>query len=216
MINIKMISVVIPTYKEAINIPSLVRRISIALDRKKIPFEIIIVDDNSCDGIEDVVKRLNSNDNIQLIVRKDKRGLSSAVIDGIKYSKSDVIVVMDGDLSHPPEKLPELVDQIANKNADFTIGSRSVKGGSSPHFNFYRKMNALISKLLALPLTKVKDPMAGFFAFRRSLISNIDDLNPLGFKIGLEIIVKTSPRKISEIPITFEERLGGESKLNLK
>jgi dolichol-phosphate mannosyltransferase len=123
---------------------------------------------------------------------------------------------MDGDLSHPPEKLPELIEQIKSKNADFTIGSRFVKGGSSPYFNFYRKTNALISKLMAMPLTRVKDPMAGFFAFRKNLIKEIDNLNPLGFKIGLEIIVKTTPEKITEIPITFEERFGGESKLNLK
>lgn len=214
--NNQSISIVIPTYKEAANIPFLASRIARALPKEKYLHEIVIVDDNSCDGTEAAVKELQVEHDIHLIVRKHERGLASAVIDGIRCAKGEIIVVMDADLSHPPEKIPELIDKILCHHSDFVIGSRFVAGGSSPHFNSFRKMNALVSKLLAWPLTTVKDPMAGFFAFRKNLIKNSDDLNPLGFKIGLEIMIKTNPRKIAEIPITFEERMWGESKLSLR
>ena len=124
---------------------------------------------------------------------------------------------MDADLSHPPEKLPELVEPILQGHADFVIGSRFVKGGGAAHFNWFRKLNAWVSKALARPFTKVCDPMAGFFAFPRTLLQGDQvKLNPLGFKIGLELIVKANPANIVEVPIQFEERLHGESKLNIK
>jgi dolichol-phosphate mannosyltransferase len=144
------------------------------------------------------------------------RGLSSAVLEGIRLSIGEIIVVMDADLSHPPEKIPELIEKIKEKEADFVIGSRFIKGGSASHFNLYRKANAYFSKILAYPLVKVNDPLAGFFAFPRNLLRDNIDLNPIGFKIGLEIMVKANPEKIVEIPISFQERLYGESKLNLK
>ncbi len=89
-------------------------------------------------------------------------------------------------LSHPPEKIPELVEQIINGKAEFVVGSRFVKGGSAEHFNWYRKLNAWVSKMLARPFTKVKDPMAGFFAFDAKILTPqiLNVLNPLGFKIG--------------------------------
>ncbi|RLI49206.1 MAG: glycosyltransferase family 2 protein, partial [Candidatus Thorarchaeota archaeon] len=105
--------------------------------------------------------------------------------------------------------------QIIEKKSQFALGSRFVKGGSAPYFNFYRRINALISKLLARPLIPVKDPMAGFFALPKAILKNRENLNPLGFKIGLEIMVKCTPKNIVEIPIDFQERIYGESKLSL-
>ena len=150
-----------------------------------------------------------------IVVRKNEKGLSSAVLTGFGRAAGEILVVMDADLSHPPEKIPSLVLQIIEKKSQFALGSRFVKGGSASHFNFYRKMNAFISKILARPLTPVKDPMAGFFALPKSILKNWEKLNPLGFKIGLEIMVKCAPKNIVEIPIDFQERIYGESKLSL-
>ncbi len=211
----KTISIIVPTYREAANIEPLVERIKSSMGTHS--YEIVIIDDDSNDGIEDIVHALSSHHDIKIHVRKGERGLSSAVIHGFNHSSGQIIVVMDADLSHPPEKIPELIRPIILQTADFVIGSRFVKDGGAPHFNSFRKLNALVSKMLARPLTKVNDPMAGFFAFPRTLLLKDNlVLNPSGFKIGLELIIKTNPNKIVEVPIVFQERLHGESKLSLK
>ena len=186
------------------------------MSRENYSYEIVIVDDDSNDGTQESVDKIKKKYNINLIIRRNIRGLSSAVIEGFRHAAGEIIVVMDADLSHPAEKIIQLVEPILNDNAEFVIGSRFVKGGSAPHFNIYRKLNASISRMLARPFTKVKDPMAGFFAFPRKILKSDIDLNPQGFKIGLELIVKAAPQKIVEIPIEFQERLHGKSKLSLK
>ena len=215
--NKKFVSIVVPTYKEVENIPVLVKKIDEAM-KDRYSYEVVIVDDNSNDGIDKKVEQLKKEKyNVTLKIRLAERGLSSAVIAGLKISKGDVFLVMDADLSHPPEKVPEMIDQITMNDADFVIGSRFVKGGGAAHFNWFRKLNAWVSKILARPFSKATDPMAGFFAFPKHIIEGkYDLLNPLGFKIGLEIIVKGSPKNLCEIPIQFQERLHGESKLSLK
>ncbi len=210
------ISIIVPTYKEAKNITALSEQIDLAMKSAKLTYEIIVVDDDSKDGMTEAVEKIKSKYNIELKIRKDEKGLSSAVISGFALVTGDIIVVMDADLSHPPSKIPELVTPILEDKCDFMIGSRFVKGGSAPHFNWYRKLNAWVSKMMARPFTHVSDPMAGFFAFHRKLLKPGLSLNPLGFKIGLEMIVKAGPERISEIPIHFRERQYGESKLSLK
>ncbi len=210
------VAIVVPTYKEAENIPVLSEKIHNAMTDAKLTYEIVVVDDDSKDGIEEAVEKLKTRFNIKIKVRINEKGLSSAVIEGFKISESENIVVMDADLSHPAEKIPELIDQIKREGAEFVIGSRFVKGGGAAHFGLFRNLNAWISKTMARPFTKTSDPMAGFFAFPRRIMPDYDTLNPLGFKIGLEMIVKAEPKKITEIPIVFKERLHGESKLSLK
>ncbi len=210
------VSIIVPTYKEAENITPLSEQIDQAMKHAKLTYEIIVVDDDSKDGIIEAVEKLKNRYNIKLKVRKAEKGLSSAVIAGFGMVTGGLIVVMDADLSHPPLKIPELVTPILDGKSDFMIGSRFVKGGSAPHFNWYRKLNAWVSKMIARPFTRVADPMAGFFAFDRRLFKPGLELNPLGFKIGLEMIVKASPKRISEVPIQFRERQFGESKLSLK
>ena len=211
-----LISIIVPAFKEAGNIPVLTGRIDQAMANARLPYEIIIVDDNSQDGIVEAVNELKKSYPVTLIVREDEKGLSSAVIAGFAPAKGTVYAVMDADLSHPPEKLPDLVTPILDGKAEFVIGSRFVKGGSALHFGLYRKANALLSRLLARPFTRVKDPMAGFFAFPSHILKKETQLNPLGFKIGLELLVKCSPKSVIEIPIEFQERLYGESKLTMK
>lgn len=211
----KKLSIIVPTYKEAANIPELTRRIDSAL-KNIYDYEIIIVDDNSQDGIEKAVDGLKKNYPVNLKIRFSEKGLSSAVIAGFEMVTGQVIVVMDADLSHPPERISALADKIVKDGYEFVIGSRFVEGGSSDHFDLYRKTNAFISKMIARPFTKVKDPMAGFFAFPVHLLEKNVPLNPLGFKIGLELLVKLSPGRVTEVPIEFQERLYGESKLTFK
>lgn len=209
------LSIIVPTFREADNIPELTRRIDSSV-KNSYDYEIIIVDDNSQDGIEKKVDELKNSYPVNLKIRFTEKGLSSAVIAGFDMVTGDIIVVMDADLSHPPESITSLADKIAGEGYEFVIGSRFVQGGSSDHFGLYRKANALISKLIAMPFTRVKDPMAGFFAFPTRLLEKKATLNPLGFKIGLELLVKLAPGKVAEVPIQFKERLYGESKLTFK
>lgn len=209
------LSIIVPTFRESPNIAGLVQRIDLSL-KDRYDYEIIIVDDNSRDGIEKAVYNLANRYPLKLKIRFTEKGLASAVIAGFEMVTGDIIVVMDADLSHPPERIAALADSIVNDGSDFVIGSRFVEGGSSDHFDVFRRMKARVSKLVARPFTKVKDPMAGFFAFPAGLLEKNVPLNPLGFKIGLELLVKLAPARIVEVPIDFQERLYGESKLTLK
>jgi dolichol-phosphate mannosyltransferase len=212
-----LLSIIVPTYKEAKNAPVLCEQLNEILVKEHIRYEIIIVDDNSNDGIDTAVTALQKKKlPVTLKIRTHERGLSSAVLAGFAIAKGEIFMVMDADLSHPPQRVPAMVKTITEQGADFVIGSRFVKGGGTPHFNVYRKMNALVSRLLARPLADVKDPMAGFFAFPSRILDHAGKFNPLGWKIGLEVLVKCAPKKMIEIPIQFQERLYGESKLSLR
>jgi dolichol-phosphate mannosyltransferase len=138
------------------------------------------------------------------------------VLDGMRRAKGDILVCMDADLSHPPESIPALIHKL-KEGADFVFGSRYVEGGSTSHdWGFLRWINSRVATLLARPLTNVHDPMAGFFAFRRSTFLAGRDFNPVGYKIGLEFIVKCNCERVVEVPIHFEDRQLGESKLTFR
>lgn len=209
------ISLIVPTYREAENLPELIDRVEKVRDAYAGAFEMFIMDDDSQDGTEATVGELG-RDWVHLIVRKTDRGLSAAVLDGFRAANNDVLVVMDADLSHPPEKIPELVAAVAD-GADFALGSRYVRGGKTDEaWGFLRWVNSKVATLLARPFTKLKDPMSGFFALRRATFQQAAPLNPIGYKIGLEVLVKGGCRTTREIPIHFSDRKHGESKLNLK
>lgn len=210
---ILLISIIIPTYNEKENLPILVDRIINSLDEKKI--EIIIVDDNSPDGTGIIADKLSEvNKMIHVIHRKGKLGLGTAVVDGFNNAKGDVFGVMDADLSHPPELIPEILNKIINEEAEFVIATRYIKEGKIEEWSHKRRMTSLIATIFARPLTNVSDPMSGFFFFKKNIIKGID-LSPIGYKIGLEIIVKGNYNKLIEIPFTFQDRLNGKSKLNI-
>ncbi len=138
---------------------------------------------------------------------------------GIQLARHDYLVVMDADLSHPPEAIASRVEKLRGDEADFVIGSRYVAGGKTEDWSRLRWLNSWGATMLAKPLVgNVKDPMAGFLALRRESVRHADPLNPIGYKIGLELIAKTHipPRRVAEVPITFRNRLHGESKLTLK
>ena len=206
----KALSIVVPAYKEKENIQPLVERINNSLS--KTDYEIVIVDDNSGDGSEELVAALAKKYPVRIIVRKNKRGLSSAVVDGIACSTSENVIVMDADLQHPPEVLPDIVKAL--ENHDFVMGSRYIKGGSPGQWKLSRKIISKGATLLALFIAHgVKDPMSGFFGFRRAVVDT-SSLSPTGWKIGLEILVRSKFKDVTEVPYTFVPRARGESKLS--
>lgn len=206
------VSVIVPTYQEVDNIPLLVDRIAQVRDEHNLDLELLIMDDDSRDGTEEVVDGLGKPW-VRLVVRKENRGLSPAVVDGMRLARNDVLVCMDADLSHPPEAIPDLLEALT-QDYDFAIGSRYVEEGSTDEsWSFFRRLNSRVATLLALPFTRVKDPLSGFFALRREAFQAARQLDPIGYKIGLELIVKTGSEFIKEVPIHFSERKLGESKL---
>ncbi len=212
----KSISLIIPTYKEVENLPDLIKRINTIRIEQQLQMELLIMDDNSNDGTKQYIEQLNQSW-IKLIIRTKNHGLSPSVIDGLNLAKHDILMVMDADLSHPPEKIPEMIKALL-EGADFVVGSRYVKGGSTDsEWGLFRYLNSKIATLLAYPFTRIKDPMSGFIALPRHIFEQGKlQLNPIGYKIGLELIVKCYCKDVREIPLHFEDRKYGESKLSLK
>ncbi len=211
------ISLIIPALNEGANLTPLVERIDAVLRGRR--YEVLIVDDNSRDETPQVGEALAKRFPVRLIVRTHpKDGLSGAVLHGMAEASGDVLVVMDADLQHPPEKLPEIIAPLDRGEADFVIGSRYIQGGSIEEgWSPYRALNSWFATVLARPFAgNVTDPMSGFLALRRSDFLNAVRLTPLGYKIGLELLCKTRAQRVVEIPIHFSKRVAGQSKLSLK
>lgn len=209
------VSIVVPTFRERENLPHLVARVDEVRRRFDLELELLLMDDDSRDGTEEWV-RDHAPAWVRLVVREHDRGLSPAVVDGLAAARHPVVVVMDADLSHPPEKIPDMVLALQS-GQQLVIGSRYVPGGSTDDdWGFFRWLNSKVATLLARPFTAAKDPMAGFFAMRRSDFARARELNPIGYKIGLELIVKCGLENVGEVPIHFTDRVHGESKLSLR
>jgi dolichol-phosphate mannosyltransferase len=212
-------SVVVPTYREVKNLRALVERIS-QMDFGDCQFELIIVDDNSQDGTEALVASLQqSYPWLKLIKRRAPKSLSASALEGFHQALYPIVILMDADLSHPPEKILAMLSALQSGQVDFVIGSRYVQGGTADEiWPVTRKLTSRLSAFLARILisAKVKDPLSGFFAVRKTTLASGDPLEPIGWKLGLEIMLKCRCQHIQEIPIHFSERLQGKSKLNLK
>lgn len=213
------VSIVVPTYQEAENLRVLIPRVFAALRSAGVEAEMIVVDDNSQDGTERIIAEVAASHPVRLITRTNERGLSSAVVRGFDEARHDIFVCMDADLSHPPESLAPVIAPVAAGMSEFCLGSRYAQGGSTADdWGFFRWLNSKVATLMALPLVRVRDPMAGFFCTRREVVdrARAAGLNPIGYKIGLEILVKGGCKQVTEIPIRFEDRLHGKSKLTVK
>ena len=215
------ISIIIPTYNESTNIVQILESISKCIP-KNFFAEAIVVDDNSPDGtgkiVEDYLKNMKkmANYTIEIIHRKAKTGLASAILNGIQKAKTNTIVVMDSDFSHPPQIIPKLVETLKKYQCDIAIASRYVSGGTIKGWSLKRKLLSKIGTKIAKKSLGVnsKDPMSGFFAFKKQLLNGLN-FDAIGFKILLEILVKTKGVKVEEIPYAFENRRFGSSKLDL-
>lgn len=211
-------SVIIPTLYEAHNIPELIHKISkINFGERK--FEVILVDDNSQDGIDLIVAQLaKSYPWLYVLVRKSKRNLSQSILDGFQHAKYPILITLDADLSHPPDKIPSLLEALTAK-VDMVIGSRYVTGGSTDaKWPLLRQITSRLAALLAriVLANNVRDPLSGFLAIRKSTWLAGKPCQPIGWKIGLEIMIKCHCQTICEIPIHFSQRKKGKSKLNLQ
>jgi len=214
------VSIIIPTYNESENIIQVLKSIGEHIP-KDITTEAIIVDDNSPDGTGKIVEDYMSDAHneigytIEVIHRKTKSGLSSAILDGIQHSTGETVVIMDSDFSHPPKIIPQLVEEIKTSKCDIVIASRFVPGGAINGWSTKRKLISKTAKGIAKAGLGVNesDPMSGFFAFKRKILDGIK-FDAIGYKMLLEILVKTKGAKVKEIPYTFTDRTRGSSKLD--
>jgi dolichol-phosphate mannosyltransferase len=203
-----MLSVVVPTYNEAGSVTGLAERLHAALGRRE--WELVIVDDGSPDGTADTAAALAPRIPVNVVRRAGKAGLASAVIAGFAASRGDILVVMDADLSHPPETVPALVAAI-EAGAGLAVGSRYVPGGGVMDWPLQRQIVSRVACLMGNVLVPVRDATSGFFALRRSVIDGVT-LNPIGFKIGFEVIARGRYKTVVEVPYTFRDRELGASK----
>ncbi|MCV0411626.1 glycosyltransferase family 2 protein [Nitrosarchaeum sp.] len=216
------VSIVIPTYNESENIKGILHLIKEHLPKNTM-VEAIVVDDNSPDGTgriaEDYFKSLKEKTlyTINVINRKTKEGLSSAILNGIEQAKGKIVVVMDSDFSHPPQLIPKLVEVLKQSKTDIVVASRYLNGGNIQGWSLKRKIISKIGTIIAKKGLGIKqsDPMSGFFAFNKDVIKGIN-FDAIGYKLLLEMIVKAKGVSIKEIPYTFLDRQNGKSKLGIK
>ena len=218
--NNPQISIIVPTYNESQNIVSILKSIRESIP-KGIHTETIVVDDNSPDGTGKIaedyifsIKKIAEN-TIDVIHRKAKNGLSSAILNGIQNAKGETIVVMDSDFSHPPQIIPKMIEVFKQYQCDLVVASRYITGGNIQGWTTKRKLMSKIATMIAKKGlgVKTKDPMSGFFAFKKNIIKELN-FDALGYKFLLELLVKTKGINIKEIPYTFENRKFGSSKLD--
>ncbi len=215
-----MISIVIPTYKEAESIQEVIRRSGTALAQAGEQYELIIVDDNSGDGTAELAEELSGEFHVRVLRRSGRLGLATAVVDGWKLAEGDLLGVIDADLQHPPEILNELAAALRQSDADLAVASRYIAGGGTSDWEFSRRVISsgathLAASVLPLKLSSVSDPMSGMFMVRADAIAGAD-LSPLGYKILLEVLAKGRIEHVVEVPYQFEERTRGSSKLGAR
>ena len=211
-------SLVVPTYNEGGNVEKLITILSGLLDAA-LPqdYELILVDDDSPDRTWELAQALLPQyPQLQVIRRQGERGLSSAVIRGWQQAQGRILGVIDGDLQHPPEVLLQLVGQI-QQGADVAVASRHVEGGGVSDWSLVRRMlsrGAQVLGLLLLPrvIGRVSDPMSGYFVVVRSAIA-ATPLQPLGYKILIEVLGRGAIGTVAEVPYVFQEREAGDSKV---
>lgn len=208
------VSVVLPTYNEAASLPWLVPEILRALDAQNLRGEIIVVDDDSPDGTARVAEQLAEDLPVRVIRRTHERGLATAALAGLRASRATVCAVMDADGSHPVPDMMAMVQMVLDDKAEIVVGSRRVRGGGSRDWPLFSQLKSRAAASLALGLTAMTDPTTGMMAVRRSLLESLE-LDPVGWKIVLEVVVKAHPSRLAEYPIVFTDRTAGENKQNL-
>jgi dolichol-phosphate mannosyltransferase len=175
--------------------------------------ELIIVDDNSRDGTVEIVGSLAGRYDVRCIVRETERGLSSAVLRGFVEARHERMAVLDADLQHPPEIIPDLLDKLANRDCDFVIATRYSQGGMiASDWPLRRRLASKLATWTVRPLAPLSDPMSGCFAITKSTLGQARKLSPIGYKIALELYVKCGCKRPCEVPIQFGTRHAGESK----
>lgn len=211
------LSIVIPTFNERDNVRELVRRLDQCLG--EIDWEVIFVDDDSPDGTARTVRELaQQHPRVRCLQRLGRRGLTTACVEGMLASSAPYLAVMDGDLQHDEQLLPEMLAHLKRDELDVVIGSRYIDGADAVGLSADRLQKSLLATRLSRRLvpSELKDPMSGFFMLRRSVLDQtVRRLSGIGFKILLDIFASSpTPLKFAELPYRFRERAAGQSKLD--
>ena len=208
------ITIIIPTLNEEANIDLLLERIFRVRCSCRLDFDVLFVDSASKDRTCERVQAWQDREPVRLLRREINVGLAGAVVAGAGATDAVFVAVMDADLSHPPEALPELLQPLQSGSHDMVIGSRYIEGGSMPDWPLSRRISSRLATLPALFFCDVKDPLAGFFAVERRRLVELPGPVP-GFKIGLAILAEYCHQlRVKEIPIEFRDRDYGESKMD--
>ncbi|HEY1984309.1 MAG TPA: polyprenol monophosphomannose synthase [Terracidiphilus sp.] len=213
------LAVVVPALREAQNLPRLLTRTRKALCGLNLPYEIVVVDDDSRDGTREIVSAIASEDpRVRLLVREGERGLAGAILHGWQNTVAPILGVIDADGQHPPELLPRLLESVMD-GSDVVIASRFVRGGKDCGSNLLRRTISAAAILLTRPLQRewlrVADPLSGFFLVRRRCVESVL-FQPAGFKLLLEILVRGRIHSVQELPFAFARRNAGRSKISLR
>ncbi|MDB5085503.1 MAG: Dolichyl-phosphate beta-D-mannosyltransferase [Bacilli bacterium] len=211
-----MLSIIVPTFNERNNVRVITDRICQSLT--DVDFEVVFVDDSMDDTPEILRALADENARVTFYHRDGERGLATAVLNGFSLAKGDILTVMDADLQHPPELLPAMLKEI-QAGADMVVPSRFVPGGDDGGLAIHRKLVSWVARkigqVMLAPVRISTDPTSGFFMFKRTVI-NSAHLNPVGWKILMEILVKGEIRAYREIPYQFQPRLDEASKMSAK
>lgn len=212
------LSIIIPSYNERGNVQNIVDRIEQSMAETQIAYDIWFVDDSTDDTVVILEQLSNRNRRVHVHHRDGKSGLASAVVAGFERSQGRFLVVMDADLQHPPELLPEIYERLLS-GVDVVIPSRFVSGGSDGGLGPIRKVVSWTARVIGQAalqrLRKISDCTSGFFGLRRQVLDSVQ-LDPIGWKILIEVLVKGRYKSVHEMPYRFSARGAGESKMSLK
>lgn len=212
-----VISLIVPTYNERKRIAELVRAVFAMFQAHGLDGELVVVDDNSPDGTGQVVDDLAHEIGPRLVAvhRAGKLGLGTAVMEGFHQSQAPIVGVMDADFSHPPDGVASLYAVLVETGVDAVVGSRYIPGGGAENWPFLRLLLSKAACVLAWPLTPVRDATSGFFLIRREVLTGVQ-IAAGGFKICLELLLRSPVRSVAEVPYVFVDRTTGQSKMSLR
>ncbi|QSO47025.1 glycosyltransferase [Alicyclobacillus mengziensis] len=213
-----LLSIIIPTFNERGNVQLIVERVEAAMKDSTSDYEIWFVDDSRDDTPIILEGLANSHPQVHYLHRENGRGLATAVVEGFSRAAGQYFIVMDADLQHPPELLPTILERL-QEGTDVVIPSRFVRGGSDGGLNPFRKIVSwtarVIGRLAISRIRRISDCTGGYFGLSREVVADAK-LNPIGWKILLEILVKGQYQTVHEIPYEFHTRDVGESKMNTR
>ena len=210
------VSILVPTLNEADNIDPILSRLLSTIELNGLDAEVLVVDGGSSDETRARVERWPGDQPVRLVKSDAKRGLAGDIIAGAKMARGKVVVVLDADLSHPPETIPQLIQPLLDGTHDMALASRYVRGGSMLDWPWTRWLVSRAATMLVSPLVSVKDPLSGFFAARRELLLQLAS-DMAGFKIVLGMLVRGGAAlRVIEVPIVFHNRTSGKSKFGIR